>query len=233
MYHVQRFQSSKGRVLLALGGTLFLTQVFYVWLQWQSIKHSLLAPNEASVCFFLTHEFVDELSPAWAWQGLGFRSASFSEACLSFEGQGRRDSGNLGPVLTEDRANPGGRGEHKPLLKASVQNTCAHFSAYLPLIRGPKVSVIKTSTPCKWSNITHVPWGPFQSHSRSWHPDSCLTINVFTFLFIYLFSGILGLRCGVQASHCCGVSCCRAQDPECRLCMGSECMGSVVAAPGL
>lgn len=48
--------------------------------------------------FFLIHGFVDELLPAWAWLGLGFSSASFSETCLSFEGPDRRGSGNQSPV---------------------------------------------------------------------------------------------------------------------------------------
>ena len=34
-------------------------------------------------------------------------------------------------------------------------------------------------------------------------------INVF--IFIYLFSAALGLRCGARASHCNGFSCCGAR----------------------
>ena len=65
----------------------------------------------------------------------------------------------------------------------------------------------------------------------SWRTKARFPFLLFIYLFIYLFMAVLGLRfcarvfssCGergpllhrgARASHCCGLSCCRAQAPD-------------------
>ena len=48
---------------------------------------------------------------------------------------------------------------------------------------------------------------------------------LFFFMFVSLFLAVLGLRCCAGASHCSGLSCCRAQAPDL--------LASVVAVRGL
>lgn len=103
--------------------------------------------------------------------GLGFQVSFILWDLLVIWGPRWKRQWQPGPgPLTADCTSPGGRVEHRLLLKASVQNSCTVLSAHLPLVRGPKISVMEKSTPPKWSNITNVLWGLLHSHCRPWHP---------------------------------------------------------------
>ena len=62
---------------------------------------------------------------------------------------------------------------------------------------------------------------PFCSPVNMNRISQCL----FFFMFVSLFLAVLGLRCCAGASHCSGLSCCRAQAPDL--------LASVVAVRGL